>query len=239
VCSTALITSSNRQFTETILDHFKWRSYFDVVITGDDVKHGKPNPEPVLLALKKFGVSRGVLIGDTEYDPAPSRLTLVMVYPEGQPFLSVSMKADPDVIDPDVGSDGTTFGFTYIEVTVTNENGDPVNGATVGVSVSPAIPVITPAEATTDADGKVTFTLTATDLPNDDGSIVEYLVTAYARDTNNPDVKPGDNSISIDVVDRDYAVVDDSHNTPFPTFIMVASLFCVAAVGYGVIRRKK
>ncbi|ADB58235.1 HAD-superfamily hydrolase, subfamily IA, variant 1 [Archaeoglobus profundus DSM 5631] len=68
VCPTALITSSNRQFTENILNHFKWRSYFDVVITGDDVKHGKPNPEPVLLTLKKLGVSRGVLIGDTEYD---------------------------------------------------------------------------------------------------------------------------------------------------------------------------
>jgi phosphoglycolate phosphatase len=68
VCPTALITSSNRQFTETILDHFKWRSYFDVVITGDDVKHGKPNPEPVILALKKLGVSQGVMIGDTEYD---------------------------------------------------------------------------------------------------------------------------------------------------------------------------
>ena len=68
VCPTALITSSNRQFTETILDHFKWRSYFDIVITGDDVKLGKPNPEPVLLALKKLGVSQGVLIGDTEYD---------------------------------------------------------------------------------------------------------------------------------------------------------------------------
>ena len=52
---TALITSSNRQFVEIILDNFKWRSYFNVVITGDDVKRGKPNPEPVLLALKKLG----------------------------------------------------------------------------------------------------------------------------------------------------------------------------------------
>lgn len=68
VCPTGLITSANRQFTETIIDHFKWRSYFDVVITGDDVKHGKPNPEPVIIALKKLGVSKGVLIGDTEYD---------------------------------------------------------------------------------------------------------------------------------------------------------------------------
>ncbi len=68
MCPTALITSSNRQFVEIVLDRFKWRSYFDVVITGDDVKYGKPNPEPVLLALEKLGVSQGVLIGDTEYD---------------------------------------------------------------------------------------------------------------------------------------------------------------------------
>ena len=28
-----------------VLNHFKLRDYFDVIITGEDVKYGKPNPE--------------------------------------------------------------------------------------------------------------------------------------------------------------------------------------------------
>ena len=93
----------------------------------------------------------------------------------------------------------------------------------------------------TDADGKVTFTLTATDLLENDNSIVEYLITAYAMDTNNPDVIPGDNFMKINIVDKDYTDIQDPNNpgTPFPTFILVASIFCVAAVSFGVIRRKK
>ncbi len=141
--------------------------------------------------------------GDTEYDPAPSRLTLITVYPEEVPFLNVKMSADPDVIDPDISSDGQTFGFTYIEVEVTDENGDPVQGATVSVSVSPAIPTLTPTHDTTDLDGKVTFTITATDLQNDDGSIAEYLVTASAEYTRDLNFKPGDNSINVYIVDDD------------------------------------
>ncbi len=177
--------------------------------------------------------------GDTVYDPAPSRLTLITVYPEGQPFLSVSISADPDVIDPDVSADGDTFGFTYVEVMVDDENGDPVSGATVAIAVSPAIPEVSPAEATTDADGKATFTLTATNEPNDDDSIVEYLVTAYAE-SSDPNVKPGDNTITVDIVDKFHEDGGGgTSGTPFPTFILVASVFCVAAVSYGVIRRKK
>ncbi len=62
----ALVTSSNRYFVEKILEKFGWK--FDVVITADDVRKGKPDPEPVLLALKRLNVSDGVMIGDSEFD---------------------------------------------------------------------------------------------------------------------------------------------------------------------------
>ncbi len=65
---TALVTSSNKAFVNAVLDHFGWRKYFDAVVTGDDVERGKPDPEPVLKALKALGVSKGVMIGDSEYD---------------------------------------------------------------------------------------------------------------------------------------------------------------------------
>lgn len=63
-----LVTSSNRLFTTAVLDRFGWRRYFDVVVTGDDVERGKPDPEPILLAMEKLGVSKAYFIGDSEYD---------------------------------------------------------------------------------------------------------------------------------------------------------------------------
>jgi len=42
--------------------------YFDVVVSAEDVAHGKPDPEPFLLAAKRLGVDNGVVVGDTDYD---------------------------------------------------------------------------------------------------------------------------------------------------------------------------
>lgn len=171
----------------------------------------------------------------TEYDAAPSRLTLIRVFPEGAKFLSVMVNVDPDVIDPDIGLDDT-LGFTNVYVTVTNENGDPVSGSTVALKVSPEVPTITPETLLTDADGKATFKVTATDLPDDDNSIKEYVLTAVAIHPTDINIK-GENSINLNIVDKLYEDIDV--DTPFPTALVVASVFCVAAVSYAVIRRKK
>jgi ABC-type transport system substrate-binding protein len=170
-----------------------------------------------------------------EYDPAPARLTLIRVFPEGAKFLSVTLKADPDVIDPDIGADDK-LGFTQVEVSVINENGDPVSGASVQLKVSPEVPTITPSSTTTDADGKATFTVTATNLPDNDDSVKEYTLTAIAIDATDTNIK-GENSINLNIVDK--KPLKDEVDTPFPTALVVASVFCVAAVSYAVIRRKK
>jgi ABC-type transport system substrate-binding protein len=171
-----------------------------------------------------------------KYDAAPSRLALIKVFPEGAEFLSVSLSVDPDVIDPDIAADGT-LGFTYVEVIVRNQNGDPVSGSSVALSASPAVPTITPADQLTDADGKATFKVTATDLPNDDDSSVEYVLKAIAIHPTDINIR-GENLINLNIVDK-AVIVDGGGGTPFPTFLVVASVFCVAAVSYAVIRRKK
>lgn len=189
----------------------------------------KNNGTQVIIQIKSATYSDGY----TEYDPAPSKLTLITVYPGEVPFLSVTMSADPDVIDPDVSNEGQIFGFTYVEVEVTDQNGDPVQGVTVCVYVSPAIPSITPSSNITGVDGKVTFTLTATDLPEDDGSIVEYLVTAYAEHLGNQNIKPGDNSINVYVVDEyKYCIPPPPRPeiTYWPTIFMVGFGAILAAV---------
>ncbi len=52
----AVVTGSNNQFAKNVIKkHFK--EFFDEIITGDDVKHSKPSPEPYLDALKKLRFS--------------------------------------------------------------------------------------------------------------------------------------------------------------------------------------
>lgn len=51
----ALVTGTSRHEAMEILPA-SISSMFDAIVTGDDVRHGKPHPEPYLLALKKLGL---------------------------------------------------------------------------------------------------------------------------------------------------------------------------------------
>jgi HAD superfamily hydrolase (TIGR01509 family) len=50
----ALVTSGNRQGVTALLKAAGWSNRFAVTVTGDDVKHGKPHPEPFLLAARRL-----------------------------------------------------------------------------------------------------------------------------------------------------------------------------------------
>ncbi len=50
----AMASSGAKKYIDLVLKKFKLSGYFDVIVTGDDVKHGKPNPEIFLLASKKL-----------------------------------------------------------------------------------------------------------------------------------------------------------------------------------------
>jgi HAD superfamily hydrolase (TIGR01509 family) len=52
---TALVSSSYRVLVEAVLDGVG-RERFDVTLAGDEVKHGKPDPEPYLTACERLGV---------------------------------------------------------------------------------------------------------------------------------------------------------------------------------------
>ncbi len=68
VSKAALVTSSKRVIQELMFDMFGLDKYFDSVITGDDVKNGKPDPEPYLKAAQSIGVPIGscAVIEDSE-----------------------------------------------------------------------------------------------------------------------------------------------------------------------------
>lgn len=69
----AIVTSKMRAGTEMGLELLELGDAFGAVITADDVSRGKPDPEPVFLALEQLGVPRSeaaevVFIGDSPHD---------------------------------------------------------------------------------------------------------------------------------------------------------------------------
>ena len=52
----ALVTGTSRRELRQILPAYL-RAQFAVIVTGNDVRNGKPDPEPYLLALRRLGIS--------------------------------------------------------------------------------------------------------------------------------------------------------------------------------------
>lgn len=50
----ALASSGARKYINLVLEKFKIANYFDVIISGDDVKRGKPDPEIFSVAAQKL-----------------------------------------------------------------------------------------------------------------------------------------------------------------------------------------
>jgi HAD superfamily hydrolase (TIGR01509 family) len=54
----ALVTMSYRRLAQTVIDALP-QGRFAALVAGDDVTHGKPHPEPYLLAAERLGVPPG------------------------------------------------------------------------------------------------------------------------------------------------------------------------------------
>ena len=52
----ALASSGTKKYINLVLKKFKIADYFDVIVSGDDVKHGKPDPEIFSVAVKKLSL---------------------------------------------------------------------------------------------------------------------------------------------------------------------------------------
>jgi phosphoglycolate phosphatase len=66
----AVVTSKEVRFTRIILDHFKIAQYFNAIVGGDTTPARKPDPTPVLEAIRLLGGSAAdaVMVGDSEND---------------------------------------------------------------------------------------------------------------------------------------------------------------------------
>jgi beta-phosphoglucomutase-like phosphatase (HAD superfamily) len=97
----ALVTMSWRSLADAVLGALP-EGTFDVVVTGDEVSHGKPHPEPYRAAARLLGVSPGT----------PDRVPDVRIWPLCRYRLSRGFggveAGDEFVVD--LGSSGLAFG---------------------------------------------------------------------------------------------------------------------------------
>lgn len=61
-CRKAVVSGSGRHDVESVLDSAIGKDLFDVIITADDVKKGKPDPLAFLTALEKLRVKDTVVV---------------------------------------------------------------------------------------------------------------------------------------------------------------------------------
>lgn len=67
----AVVSGNGSGHIRLVLKKFGWDKYFQTIIGSDMYKHGKPSPEPLLMALEHLGVndkSKVIYIGDSLQD---------------------------------------------------------------------------------------------------------------------------------------------------------------------------
>jgi HAD superfamily hydrolase (TIGR01509 family) len=66
----AIVTTRSRNELIHILKMFSIESYFSAAVSRDDVKNGKPSPDPLLFALKQLGLkpNETAMVGDMPTD---------------------------------------------------------------------------------------------------------------------------------------------------------------------------
>ena len=69
----AVVSSSSCDEIEPLMERAGVRSYFDTVVGAGDVRNLKPDAEPYLLAAKRLGVSRAVVLEDSAAGMAAGR----------------------------------------------------------------------------------------------------------------------------------------------------------------------
>lgn len=63
-----LVTNTSEKAVSTVFQNHGLKNYFDAVVTREDVKKLKPDPEGVLLAVKKLGATNCFMVGDLVLD---------------------------------------------------------------------------------------------------------------------------------------------------------------------------
>jgi ABC-type transport system substrate-binding protein len=125
--------------------------------------------EDMLVAIS-IGTITAYVIDGVPYDPpAPLAAQIIKVKPAGSTFMTLRVELATSVIEA-----GST---TEISVKVTDQNRNPVAGATIETQLSEAGPTVTTG-VTTDAEGMAILTFTApTTMPEEKDFVVDIIVS--------------------------------------------------------------
>ena len=65
-----VVTSRTRESAQRYMDMFGIGDYFEEMVSCEDTNIHKPNPEPILLCLKKMGITaeEALMVGDSPFD---------------------------------------------------------------------------------------------------------------------------------------------------------------------------
>jgi phosphoglycolate phosphatase len=110
------VTNKSQAFTRPLLQQLELLSSFDCVISGDQVTHKKPHPEPLLVACRQIRVpvSAAILVGDSGNDVRAARAA-------GMPVVCVSYgynrgedirSARPDAVVDDLSEVAALLGVS-------------------------------------------------------------------------------------------------------------------------------
>ncbi|MEM5821195.1 MAG: HAD family hydrolase [Candidatus Aenigmatarchaeota archaeon] len=64
----AIFSSSSKNLVEKVLNEFKLRNFFDYIVSKEDVKNHKPNPEGLYKIMKVFKTKNIIFVGDSKFD---------------------------------------------------------------------------------------------------------------------------------------------------------------------------
>ena len=101
----AAITTRSRRTSIKTLEMGCILGYFDAIISGEDVEHLKPHPEPLFKALQQLDIrpANAVMIGDTEVDILAGRNAKVMTIGVSYGFQGHHIAgSEPDFIIEDI-----------------------------------------------------------------------------------------------------------------------------------------
>jgi pyrophosphatase PpaX len=100
--SLGVVTAKRRMTVELAFRRLAIERWFDVVVTSDDTKAHKPDPEPILLALERLGATPAdaAYVGDSPFDVGAARAAGVFA-------IAVSWGGMHDVDDADAIVHGT------------------------------------------------------------------------------------------------------------------------------------
>lgn len=90
-----LVTNTSMKAVETIFRVHGLDGYFDIVISREMVKKLKPDPEGVLLAVKKLGADNLIMIGDLVHDVlAAKKANGIAILVKRDPKEKIDFQAD-------------------------------------------------------------------------------------------------------------------------------------------------